>query len=232
VTLASPPRPSSARRPILGRPLLIGASPLGRRRFIFGTLAMIIALLLGYAFGLLTPGLRTPGDSSPEAGFARDMQVHHGQAVEMAMSAYSRLTDPDLQNIAYDIATSQSVEIGIMRTWLVDWHLSPTGTNPQMRWMPDHGVGELNADGLMPGMATDTQLAPLRAASGTKLDILFCQLMLRHHLGGIHMIDGLLQLTHDKQVRDVAIAMKQAQQYEVDQFTSKLRALHASPLTS
>ena len=33
-----------------------------------------------------------PGTDSPEAGFARDMQVHHAQAVEMAMDIY-RTTD-------------------------------------------------------------------------------------------------------------------------------------------
>ncbi len=46
----------------------------------------VMVLLAGVAlsaFWLLAPS--APGDGSPEAGFARDMQAHHAQAVRMAM---------------------------------------------------------------------------------------------------------------------------------------------------
>ena len=42
--------------------------------------------------------------ASAEAGFARDMQVHHGQAVEMAMDIYRTTENPDVRVLAYDIA--------------------------------------------------------------------------------------------------------------------------------
>jgi uncharacterized protein (DUF305 family) len=202
-----------------------------RRAITLGALAAVFALLIGYGAGWLTPSLRAPGDNSPEAGFARDMSTHHAQAVTMAMMAYPKATNPEVRQLAYDIALTQQGQIGVMQTWLKDWHLEPTGSRPKMAWMPD-GAQELSPDGLMPGMATDAQLQQLDAAKGKQVDILFCQLMLRHHLGGIHMIDELLPLTHNKEVRDLAQTMKNNQQGEVVQFQSLLSQLGAQPLNS
>ena len=133
--------------------------------------------------------------------------------------------------MAYNIATGQQAQIGIMQTWLLDWHLLPTGTRPKMAWMPD-GTKELLPDGRMPGMATDAELNQLRTLTGQPLDVLFCQLMLRHHLGGIHMISGLLSLSHDKQVTDLAEQMKNAQQNDVTNLRRLLTDLNAQPLPS
>src|SRR2546430_17219124 len=106
------------------------------------------------------------------------MSTHHAQAVELAMITWQRSTDGEILQLAYDIATVQENQIGIMQTWLKDWHLLPTGRQPKMAWMPN-GTKELLPDGRMPGMATDAEISQLRSASGTPLDILFCQLMLR-----------------------------------------------------
>ena len=192
--------------------------------------AAVIALVLGFAAGTVVPQLRTPGDDSVEAGFARDMSTHHAQAVEMSMIAYPKATDTEVKTSAYNIALGQQAEIGIMQTWLKDWHLLPTGTRPKMAWMPDGQQTLVN--GLMPGMATDAELAQLTNATGKQLDILYCQLMLRHHLGGIHMIDGLLAESHDAQVTDVAQTMKRNQQAEIDVFRQTLTGLGAQPLGS
>jgi len=201
-----------------------------RHALLIGGLVTVVALVVGYLAGLLTPRLGVPGDDSPEAGFARDMSVHHAQAVEMAMVAWQKSTNEEVREIAYDIATGQQAQIGIMQTWLVDWHLSPTGTRPKMAWMPG-GSKELLPDGRMPGMASDDEINQLHAATGRSLDVLFCQLMLRHHLGGIHMVDELLTLTKNKQVVDLATQMKNAQQNEVTNLRRLLNDLGAQPLS-
>jgi uncharacterized protein (DUF305 family) len=200
------------------------------RTLLLGGLAVVIALLIGYGMGLLTPSLRAPGDTSAEAGFARDMSTHHAQAVEMAMIAYPKAQNQEVKATAYNIALGQQAEIGIMATWLKDWNLLPTGSQPKMAWMPDGEQAVQANHGLMPGMATDAEMKQLEAATGTQSDILFCQLMIRHHLGGIHMIDGLLQQTHDQQVIEVAQTMKANQQAEIDTLTQTLTDLHAKPL--
>jgi uncharacterized protein (DUF305 family) len=204
---------------------------LRRRALILGALAVVVALVIGYLAGALTPRLSTPGENSPEAGFARDMSAHHAQAVEMAMIAWQKSDNADVREMAYNIATGQQAQIGIMQTWLQDWNLLPTGTRPKMAWMPN-GTKELLPDGRMPGMATDAELAQLRTLTGTPFDVLFCQLMLRHHLGGIHMVSGLLQLSHDKQVTDLAGQMKNAQQNDVTNLRNLLAQFKAEPLPS
>lgn len=199
-------------------------------RIIAGALAAVFLLAIGFGAGLLTrPG--TPGDDSAEAGFARDMSTHHAQAVEMGMWAYQKATNDEVRQMGYDIALTQQAQIGMMSIWLKDWHLEPTGSRPKMAWMPD-GTKELSPDGLMPGMATDDQLEQLHNATGKDVDILFCQLMLRHHLGGIHMIDGVLQESHNSMVRQLAQTMKNNQQADVATLQRLLTELGAKPLGS
>lgn len=189
------------------------------RRGRFGTAwltaAVVVGLLLGYAAGLLTPGLLRPGDDSPEAGFARDMSTHHAQAVELSMIALERSENPAVRTLASDIALTQQGQIGVMQAWLRQWGLEPTGTQPRMAWMQTSGEWAI-VDGLMPGMATDTERAELRAATGADVDRLYLSLMLTHHLGGIHMADGVLDLTDDEDVRWLAGSMVSGQQKEIE----------------
>src|SRR6266545_1813312 len=53
-----------------------------------------------------------PGDNSAEAGFARDMQVHHAQAVEMALIVRDRTENDHIRTIATDIMLTQQDEMG------------------------------------------------------------------------------------------------------------------------
>jgi len=197
----------------------------GVRRF--GTIALaaavVVGLLLGYAGGLLTPTLTRPGENSVEAGFARDMTTHHAQAVAMGLMAFQQGQDPEVRQIGGDIATGQQGEIGTMQTWLRLWKLDPTGDQPPMAWMSD-GAG-LVKDGLMPGMATPDEMKRLRAAQGREFDLLFLQLMIRHHLGGVHMIQGVLDEGHDKDVLLVAQTMKNTQQKDLTNLQAALKRL-------
>ena len=202
-------------------------------RILRWTLAVVtvVALLgIGFIGGLLKPTLSRPGTNSADAGFARDMSTHHAQAVGMAMLEVENGSDPAVRELALDIALTQQAQIGQMTVWLQDWHLLPTSTKTPMSWMPGGPVQLVN--GLMPGMASVDQVNELTAARGKQSDILFCQLMLRHHLGGIHMVEGILQLTHNSQVRDLANTMLSGQQGEVLVLQNELKTLGAQPLTS
>ncbi len=195
-----------------------------------GIVAALLLVFAGYTAGTLVPQWRTPGDTSPEAGFARDMSDHHAQAVELGMIAYQRATDPEVRTLGGDIALTQQGQIGIMQTWLANWGLGPNRTQPPMAWMPD-GERQLNGN-LMPGMASPEEMAKYRAATGKDIDILFCQYMLRHHLGGIHMVDGLLNETSNQQVIDLANSMKSGQTGEIQVLQQMLTKLGAKPLPS
>lgn len=196
-----------------------------RRWLISGglALAIVVSLMLGYAIGrAVTPGAQpataasataTPGDTSPEAGFARDMSTHHAQAVEMSMIAATKASDPEVRLLGYDIAMTQQNQIGIMQTWLKYWHLDPTSGQKPMAWMPDGAASVKN--GLMPGMAGQAEMQQLRDATGKQVDVLFLKLILTHHLGGIHMVDGVLAETGNADVKALAENMKAGQQKEL-----------------
>lgn len=200
-----------------------GRRPVRRSGTLAVAAAVVVGLLLGYAGGLLTPRLTRPGDASVEAGFARDMTSHHAQAVEMGLIAFQRGTDSEVRNIGGDIATAQQGDIGTMQTWLRSWGLDPTGSQPRMAWMPD-GAG-LVRDGLMPGMATPEELTRLREAQGRELDILFLDLMMKHHLGGIHMVDGVLDASDEPDVVRSAQTMKNTQQTELTNLQNALNRI-------
>jgi uncharacterized protein (DUF305 family) len=199
-----------------------------RSQVVAATVAAVLLLVLGYAGGLLTARPSYPGEASADAGFARDMSAHHAQAVEMAMVAYQKGTTEDLRSLAGDIAVTQQGQIGVMQTWLKTWGLGPNSSQPPMAWMP--GGTESVKGNLMPGMATREEVNRLRSATGKEVDVLFCQYMHRHHLGGIHMVDGVLKASPRPEVRELAEAMKRGQAFEVKLFEQNLAKLRAKPL--
>ncbi len=180
-------------------------------------------------FGAQSQG-SAPATTSPEAGFARDMQVHHAQAIQMAMEIYRKTEDPELRVLAYDIATGQAAQRGEMYDWLVKWGLSQSG-EPMMSWMSGSDAGHAHGDtGEEPltdeeaheamGMASDDELAALEDATGQEADCLFLELMIRHHEGAIPMAEALLELGSDPRALQVAPAMKDGQTAEIDAMES------------
>ncbi|MEU8001471.1 DUF305 domain-containing protein [Catellatospora sp. NPDC049111] len=185
----------------------------GIRRWRWPALAVVVGMLLGFGAALVAASSRTPGDSSVEAGFARDMSTHHAQAVAMGMIAAKNATDPQVRALGEDIALTQQAQIGIMGQWLRSWNLNINGSAPPMSWMPD-GAKSLD-NGLMPGMATAAEMAQLEQAEGRDLDRLFLQMMVKHHLGGIHMVDAALAESDNPDLRWLAETMKAGQRSEI-----------------
>ncbi|MET9529212.1 DUF305 domain-containing protein [Streptomyces sp. NPDC006649] len=177
------------------------------------------------------PAARTPTAGSADAGFARDMSVHHQQAVEMSFIVRDRTDNADVRRLAYDIANTQANQRGMMMGWLNLWGLPVSDADRlPMQWM---GMGvEPSTDGaLMPGMATTAQLDTLRKLSGKKAEILYLQLMTAHHKGGIHMAEGCVQLCGVGAEKKLAQGMVAAQQSEVQLMADLLKERGASPTT-
>lgn len=210
------------------------------RRWLVIVLAALGVAALAFAIGRFstfaaTSPAVTPSSSSADAGFARDMQMHHAQAIDMAMTIYRETDDDELRIFAYDIATSQAEQKGQMYDWLVKWGLSQSG-EPTMSWM-SAGGGEHAHDGMSGqamtadeariamGMASDAELADLAAATGPAADCLFLELMIRHHEGAIPMADALLDLGSDPRALAVAESMKNGQTAEIVAMTSMQQRL-------
>jgi uncharacterized protein (DUF305 family) len=198
------------------------------RRWGWGWLvgALVIGLLAGLSGGYLLTRPSAPTDTSAEAGFLRDMSTPHAQAVEMSMIEHQKTDNPLLVTLSDDIALTQQAQIGYMQGWLRQWNLSPTGSQPAMAWMPG-GTAEV-VNGLMPGMATPTQMAALGKATGKDLDIQYLTLMRQHHLGGIHMAQEILTRTTNPDVTFLAQSMVQNQQGEITVISGYLKQLGAA----
>jgi uncharacterized protein (DUF305 family) len=198
-----------------------------RARLIWAALVAVLLVGVGYAAGVLVPRLTSPGNDSAEAGFAWDMSIHHSQAVRMSFLEYRAGENSTVRLLAYDIGTSQQYQIGVMETWLKEWHLPLTSDRGPMAWLPE-GSRALQADGRMPGLASPEEMKRLEAANRHEADVLFCQLMLRHHLGGLHMVDEVLKRTDRAEVRELALAMRNGQQSDVEALRQLLKELDAA----
>jgi uncharacterized protein (DUF305 family) len=168
---------------------------------VIAALALVAALLWLWSS-------RPPDDDSLEAGFARDMIVHHDQAVRMALIIRDKTADPLVKSLATDVILTQENQMGQMLGWLTLWGLPATGTQPPMAWM-GHPT-----DGLMPGMASPQELAHLESLSGPAADAELLRLMIRHHQGGILMAEAASR-SRIPAVRTLAASIVTSQQAEI-----------------
>lgn len=215
----------------------------GRRRALL-ILGLVAAVAIGFLLGFLTripledSPPATPAAGSVDVGFAQDMTVHHSQAIEMATVALTVSGDQRVRNLAYDILTTQQNQVGQMQGWLSLWGQPLLPTGDYMTWMTeesghDHGStshSDGGGAGRMPGMATSEDLANLRRATGPELDVLFLQLMLRHHEGGLPMMEYGAQYAGQPAVRTLAQTMVDTQTSESELMTSMLAERGAQPL--
>ncbi|MEV7005130.1 DUF305 domain-containing protein [Streptosporangium sp. NPDC051022] len=217
-----------------------------------GAVVLVIALVTA-GLGALFP--RSPADDSVEAGFARDMQTHHAQAVRMSMIVRDRTTDAETRLLAYDIALSQQQQIGQMYAWLETWGLPQASLDAPMAWMR-RGHGAMpgmtpNATAMpgmtpdtttmpgmtpnmtaMPGMATPAQITRLERAGGRDAEISFLRLMIAHHRGGVQMAQAAVDATGQPQVRRLAVSIVAAQNSEIDLMKRMLTARGATDVPS
>ncbi|MET8721736.1 DUF305 domain-containing protein [Streptomyces misionensis] len=174
---------------------------------------------------------RTPGADSADAGFARDMAVHHQQAVEMSYIVRDRTKNEDVRRLAYDIAQTQANQRGMLLGWLDLWGLPKVSADPPMTWMGMGGMVTAKDGSLMPGMATNTQLDKLRTLSGKQAEVFYLQLMTNHHKGGIHMAEGCVAKCTVGVEKRLAQGMVDAQQSELQVMAGMLKERGARPLS-
>ncbi|MBK6012281.1 DUF305 domain-containing protein [Streptomyces sp. MBT53] len=213
-----------ARKPALSRWLVAGA-------------AALVAVVLALSLLAITDNddgdnksAAVPTAGSADAGFARDMAVHHQQAVEMAYIVRDRTKNTEVRGLAYDIAQTQANQRGMLLGWLSLWDLPVTSADGYMTWMPMGGMGHQVKDGsLMPGMATNTELGRLGKLSGKQAEVLYLQLMYAHHMGGIDMARACAQQCTVPQEKTLAQGMVDAQQSEMKVMADLLRERGSAP---
>lgn len=148
--------------------------------------------------------------------FAQGMIPHHEQAVEMAGLAADRSESPEVQDLAARIEGAQGPEIEQMQGLLADWGEEEMGD-----------MGGMDMEGMegMEGMASADEMAELEAASGTEFDQLFLTLMIEHHEGAVAMAEAEVADGQNAEAQDLAQAIIDAQQSEIDEMQGLLDAL-------
>jgi uncharacterized protein (DUF305 family) len=163
------------------------------------------------------------------------MATHHGQAVEMSLLIRDTASDATLRTLAYDIIVTQSTQRGVFMGWLQAWGAPQTSTRPRMAWMPGHTHTAPAAGGsvpLMHGMATEDEMRRLREARGVEAEVLFLQLMIRHHEGGVVMARALEGLSRRDEVLGMARSIDSTQRAEIAGMTEMLAERGAKPYAS
>lgn len=155
-----------------------------------------------------------PAESSADVGFARDMAVHHQQAVEMAFIVRDRTSDVAVRRLAFDIINTQANQRGMMLGWLEMWGRAKSSPGPPMAWM-GHTVTPRGDGALMPGMATRAELDALRAAKGRDAEVRFLKLMTAHHRAGAEMARAAADAAGTDEVRNLAAGMVLGQRSEI-----------------
>lgn len=186
--------------------------------------AVVLVGVVGLLVGALVAGLllrsSTPSATSVDAGFAREMQVHHGQAVQMAVLVRDRTDDPAVRSLALDVLLTQQNQQGQMAGWLQVWGLAQTAAGPPMQWMTEHDGHGSGPDGSgppeqMPGLVSAEQLALLEQAEDVEAERLFLALMIPHHEGGVEMAEYAAAEASTPAVRRLASSIVTAQAAEI-----------------
>lgn len=156
-------------------------------------------------------------DNSPNSAdysYVQMMIAHHNQALEMTSLVPDRAAADPVKRLAERIKAAQQPEIGAMEGWLKSNGGGKDGGSGK-------GGHDAHEHGVMPGMATEAQLAQLRAAKGRAFDEFFLKLMITHHEGALTMAAEVLSDGNNVQVEEMANDVVAQQTAEI----SRMRAM-------
>ena len=216
MTTTALPRPRTSSAPL-------SAAPARRAHRLLVAAVALVALTGGLVAGRAADDGIVRVDDAVDIGFARDMKVHHAQAVAMSAHVHRRSEDPELSFLALDIITTQQGQIGIMSGWLDLWGHTQSKVGAAMTWMGDEHAGS------MPGMATDEEVAALGTLPVPQMEEQYLRLMIRHHWGAVPMAEHAAEEASSPEVSRLAKGMEQGQTAEVDLMQHMLAARGLAP---
>lgn len=184
-----------------------------------------------------TQAAQSPSSRPVAMGFARDMSIHHNQAVNMALLGAVK-GSPEIQSMALKIIRGQSLEMGMMQAWSMPSARGSGPNNaPMMGWMADRyarmrvHIPEYDKFILacqsnphqMPGMASLQELQQLQQLAGREFNSQWLQLMIRHHEAATIMIQFASEHAETAQIRTLATSMLRDQVQESAYLISLVR---------
>ena len=171
---------------------------------------------------------RTEAPNAADIGFIDDMNLHHQQAISMSFAYARRAQGGQIRNTAEEIITNQAGDLRTMGQLRGNWDEgdgNEAGT--VMAWM-----GMQRPLQEMPGFASESDVAKLATLQGRALDDHFTTLMIRHHLGGIHMAEAGAQRAGIAKVKAFARGIALLQDQEIEEINIWRASANLERITS
>ena len=144
-----------------------------------------------------------PGDPDMDREFLRMMIFHHEIGIDLAQRAAAQADEQQLRQLASLMIADQSGETDLMRRWWQSWFGST-----MLPLSPDEQAA-------MPGMPTVAAMQDLASAKGRVFDVLFVEIMSRHHAGAITMATEAMDRAVDPRTRIMAQGIRHAQRNQI-----------------
>ncbi len=109
--------------------------------------------------------------------FLQMMLAHHEQGLQMVRLAENRADRAEVRTLAQAVATTQSDEVTVMKSWLGAWS-KPTTVDHAPSAHADHGG--------LPATGTE-EIAALRKAKGATFETAFLNLFVAHQHNAVEM---------------------------------------------
>ncbi len=168
--------------------------------------------------GHATAGADAAADANAaDVMFAQMMIPHHEQAIEMSGLILAKDgVDPEVVDLAEEIAAAQGPEIEQMESWLEEWGV------PSMMDADDMDADDMGAMGGMGGMLTDEELDELEAADGSTGTTLFLEGMIEHHEGAIDMAEQHQENGENAEALALSASIIETQTAEIERMREML----------
>lgn len=167
------------------------------------TIAIAAVLVAGFAVITITAGGEDSASAKDTDGaFIVEMIPHHESAVEMAEIAEQRAEHDEVKDLAREIVSTQTAEIGALEQEHQRLFGQPTSKG-------DHGTMGL------PAHETGMHMDPTTLENARPFDRAFIDMMIPHHQGAIRMARIELAQGEDPDLAKIAEAIIAAQAREI-----------------
>ena len=142
----------------------------------------------------------TASFNDADVAFAQMMIPDHQMTEKMATVAQKKASSKDLKELAGQMIEGQSETVVTLQGWLKDWGKPTTADMAGMQ---------------MPGAMTDKDMDVLESMSGMEFDMMFAEMMIKHHEGSMQMARDEQAKGASPEAKAMAADMLQQQQAQV-----------------
>ena len=137
-----------------------------------------------------------------DVAFAQMMIPDHQMTAKMANLAEKKAASKDLKSLAAHMRQGQSQTVETLRARLTAWGKPASGDMAAMR---------------MPGAMSDKDMEMLASMTGMQFDMMFAQMMIKHHEGSMRMARDEQAKGANADAKALAGEMLKKQQAEAEQ---------------